>query len=102
MTLAKKSASVWFIKRSPLSNGKKKLIDFNKYWDANAIAKHLHELLSQNFKREIGICYNKVFSFNVTIDIDKKDINNFYNLANHCMEFKAPKITKIMIIFGIQ
>lgn len=35
------------------------------------------------------ICYNKAFSSNITIDVDKKDMNNFVDLTNHYMEFQA-------------
>ena len=102
MILAREGASIWFITGTLLSNGTKKLAGFVKCWDATAIAMQLHELLNPNLKKEIGICYNKVFSSKIIMDADKKDINNLVDLTNYCIKLKARGITEIMLILGIQ
>ena len=102
VTLAGERASIWFITGTPLSNGVEKFAGFLKYWDATTIVKQLREPLNPNLIREIGIYYNKAFSSKITMDADKKDINDFIDLTNHCMELKAQEITEIMLILGIQ
>ena len=102
MILAGNRISIWFITGTLLFNVAEKLVGFVKCWDAFAIAKQMCKPLNPNLIRIIGICYNKVFSSKVTMDVDKKDMNNLINLANHYMKLKAWGIIEIPLIFEIQ